>query len=245
MKQILSLISLTLLTACQGPAVSPFPPGPAPTQSSSPASDPQPSTSPGQSSSSGPPSSTFARPEVLLRTDFDPNLLFSPTRTAAHAEDEANLIFYLKTRYYLDFKRNSSIEYRYLHVLGQSYYEERFRMLIQVFSYASAEALAADAGQINLAGTMANNTRLENADQKPHFFKSGRILVLYYATKDSKGNHDPLASKWILGFLIEILGAQFAGPCTDLPEPDYTSCTQAQQASLKLRRIDQLFIGDP
>jgi hypothetical protein len=83
---------------------------------------------------------------------------------------------------------------------------------IQVFEYASAETARRDAAQISDDGGTIGNTPV-TWDGDPHFYREGRLLVLYV------GNNPQL-----LNALEDILGNQIAGaPRTDgtaEPMPD-------------------------
>ena len=70
---------------------------------------------------------------------------------------------------------------------------------VQVFEYASAQALEADAGQVAPNGGSIG-TAMVTWVASPHFFKSGRVLVLYVGD-DSR----------VLAWLQTALGEQFAG----------------------------------
>jgi len=78
---------------------------------------------------------------------------------------------------------------------------------IQVFEYANAEAMEAEASRVSSDGF---NIRKENGDigvivnvgwiNPPHFYKAGRIIVIYIGDNDS-----------IISLLENALGKQFAG----------------------------------
>lgn len=70
---------------------------------------------------------------------------------------------------------------------------------VQVYVYETAEALEAEAAQIAEDGSSIGTSMVDWVEP-PHFFKSGRILVLYLG-------EDPN----ILNVLESILGPQFAG----------------------------------
>ena len=69
----------------------------------------------------------------------------------------------------------------------------------QVFEYESAEAMEADTSQVALDGGSIG-TSMVMWVEAPHFFKLGRVLVLYVG--------DDAA---VLGLLKSALGEQFAG----------------------------------
>jgi hypothetical protein len=71
---------------------------------------------------------------------------------------------------------------------------------VQVFQYANAAAVDAEAAPISGDG-MAVGTRKIHWIGSPHFFKMGRLLVLYVGDNDK-----------VLGSLEALLGQQFAGP---------------------------------
>jgi hypothetical protein len=72
-------------------------------------------------------------------------------------------------------------------------------MDVQVFEYESAEAMEADAAQVAPDGGSIG-TSMVMWVEAPHFFKSGRVLVLYVG--------DDAA---VLDLLESVLGEQFAG----------------------------------
>lgn len=70
---------------------------------------------------------------------------------------------------------------------------------VQVFEYESAEAMEADAGQVASDGGSIG-TSMVTWVEAPHFFKTGRLLVLYVG-------EDAATIKLLEG----ALGVQFAG----------------------------------
>jgi hypothetical protein len=70
---------------------------------------------------------------------------------------------------------------------------------VQVFEYESAEALEADAAQVASDGGSIG-TNMVMWVEAPHFFKSGRVLVLYVG--EDQG---------VIDLLKGALGEQFAG----------------------------------
>lgn len=70
---------------------------------------------------------------------------------------------------------------------------------VQVFEYESAEAMEADAGQVAPDGGSIG-TSMVTWVEAPHFFKAGRVLVLYVG-------EDAATIK----LLEDTLGVQFAG----------------------------------
>lgn len=70
---------------------------------------------------------------------------------------------------------------------------------VQVFEYESAEAMEAEAAQVSVDGGSIGTSMVAWV-ATPHFFKSGRVLVLYIGDDVS-----------ILGLLMSALGEQFAG----------------------------------
>jgi len=72
-------------------------------------------------------------------------------------------------------------------------------MDVQVFEYESAEAMEADAAQVAPDGGSIG-TNMVMWVEPPHFFKSGRVLVLYVG--EDQG---------VIDLLRDALGEQFAG----------------------------------
>lgn len=70
---------------------------------------------------------------------------------------------------------------------------------IQVFEYSSAEEMENEASQVSPDGGSIGTSMLMWVDA-PHFYKSGRILVLYVGSNPT-----------VLDLLETTLGQQFAG----------------------------------
>jgi len=70
---------------------------------------------------------------------------------------------------------------------------------LQVFEYESPEAMESEAGQVAPDGGSIGTSMVSWMDT-PHFYKSGRIIVLYVGSDEA-----------ILGLLESVLGPQFAG----------------------------------
>lgn len=70
---------------------------------------------------------------------------------------------------------------------------------VQVYEYESAEAMGTEASQVSQDGGSIG-TSMINWMEAPHFFRSGRLLVLYVGEDQA-----------ILDLLQGILGEQFAG----------------------------------
>lgn len=70
---------------------------------------------------------------------------------------------------------------------------------MQIFEYETAEAMEADAAQVALDGGSIG-TSMVTWVATPHFYKAGRILVLYVGDDQA-----------ILDLLESAIGPQFAG----------------------------------
>lgn len=70
---------------------------------------------------------------------------------------------------------------------------------LQVFQYENAAAMEKDASQVAPDGTSIGTSKPLWAGA-PHFYKAGRIIVLYLGNDQA-----------ILGLLDKLMGAQFAG----------------------------------
>jgi len=70
---------------------------------------------------------------------------------------------------------------------------------VHVFEYESAEAMEAEASQVAPDGGSVGTSMMMWMDA-PHFYKTGRILVLYIGSDTA-----------VLGLLDKVLGSQFAG----------------------------------
>ena len=70
---------------------------------------------------------------------------------------------------------------------------------VQVFEYESAEAMENEASQVAPDGGSIGTSMVTWVDT-PHFYKAGRIIVLYLGSDEI-----------VLGLLEQVLGPQFAG----------------------------------
>jgi hypothetical protein len=70
---------------------------------------------------------------------------------------------------------------------------------VQIFEYESTEAMENEASQVAPDGGSIGTTMVTWMDT-PHFYKAGRIIVLYIGSDET-----------VLGLLEKVLGAQFAG----------------------------------
>jgi len=70
---------------------------------------------------------------------------------------------------------------------------------LQVFEYENAQAMEKDASQVAPDGGSIGTSIVTWIDT-PHFYKAGRIIVLYLGNDQT-----------ILGLLNNVIGAQFAG----------------------------------
>jgi len=70
---------------------------------------------------------------------------------------------------------------------------------VQVFEYESAEAMENEASQVAPDGGSIGTSMVTWVDT-PHFYKAGRIIVLYIGSDET-----------VLGLLEKVLGPQFAG----------------------------------
>lgn len=70
---------------------------------------------------------------------------------------------------------------------------------LQVFEYENAQAMEKDASQVAPDGGSIGTSMVTWIDT-PHFYKAGRIIVLYLGNDQT-----------ILGLLNKVIGAQFAG----------------------------------
>lgn len=89
--------------------------------------------------------------------------------------------------------------------VGQAFFSVTGQILkvngadVQVFEYESAEAMEADAAQVSADGGSIG-TSMVMWVEAPHFFKAGRVLVLYVGEDAA-----------VLDLLKGALGEQFAG----------------------------------
>ena len=70
---------------------------------------------------------------------------------------------------------------------------------VQVFEYESAEAMESEAAQVAPDGGSIGTSMVTWVDT-PHFYKAGRIIVLYVGSDET-----------VPGLLEKVLGPQFAG----------------------------------
>lgn len=115
---------------------------------------------------------------------------------AGSVEDQVGLIDGLRAAG-AEVKLGDSIEQDFFSVKGQIIQVNAVD--VQVFEYVNAEAMEAEAGQVSPDGSSIA-TSIVTWVAKPHFYKTGRILVLYL------GDDTPT-----LGLLKSVLGEQFAG----------------------------------
>ena len=111
-------------------------------------------------------------------------------------EDQSSLIDTLRTSG-ADVEVSEPVEQAFFTVTGQILKVNGKD--VQVFEYESAEKMEADAGQVAPDGGSIG-TSMVTWVVPPHFFKSGRILVLYVG-------ENPEA----INLLSGALGEQFAG----------------------------------
>lgn len=111
-------------------------------------------------------------------------------------EDQTSLIDALRTNG-AEVELGDPVEQPFLSVTGQIIKVDE--QDVQVFEYESAELMEADATQVAPDGSSIGTTMVTWVEP-PHFFKSGRILVLYVG-KDAG----------VIDLLTGALGEQFAG----------------------------------
>lgn len=70
---------------------------------------------------------------------------------------------------------------------------------VQVFEYENEEAMESEASQVAPDGGSIGTTMVTWVET-PHFYKAGRIIVLYVGSDES-----------VLDLLEQVLGQQFAG----------------------------------
>lgn len=124
----------------------------------------------------------------------------SPSASSGHSghqvSDEQSLIDHLRSQG-ARIERGEDVQQPFLKEEGRLYTVNG--QSIQVYEYDSAAALEADASQISPDGGSTKTTMISWLDD-PHFFKQGRVLVLYIGKNQS-----------LLDLLKGALGAQFAG----------------------------------
>jgi hypothetical protein len=110
--------------------------------------------------------------------------------------DQASLIEALRATG-AEVELGDSVEQAFFAVLGQILKLDGTD--VQVFEYESAQAMEADVAQVSADGDTIGNSMVTWV-ATPHFFKSGRVLVLFVG--------DDAA---VLELLGGVLGEQFAG----------------------------------
>jgi hypothetical protein len=119
-----------------------------------------------------------------------------PASQSSDVEDQASLV---------DALRAGGAEVELGDPVEQSFFAVTGQILkvngrdVQVFEYESAEAMEADAAQVAPDGGSIG-TNMVMWVEAPHFFKSGRLLVLYVG--EDQG---------VIDLLAGALGEQFAG----------------------------------
>jgi hypothetical protein len=121
-----------------------------------------------------------------------------PTDETSAVQDQASLLSALQAAGATT-EINDSISQEFFSVEGQ-FITINGTEDIQVFEYPSGEEMESDASQIAPDGGSIGTTMINWVDN-PHFYKSGRILILYI------GNNET-----ILSLLEKVMGKQFAGP---------------------------------
>ena len=126
------------------------------------------------------------------------NSLAAPEATQAPAtvEDQASLVAVLQSA-------GATVEVG--ETLSQPFLSPQGNILkvkgadVQVFEYPSPEAMEAEAAQLSADGS-STVTSVINWIDTPHFYKAGRLIVLYVGGDEE-----------VLGLLEQALGPQFAG----------------------------------
>jgi hypothetical protein len=111
-------------------------------------------------------------------------------------EDQASLIVALETAG-ATVEVGDSVEQAFFSPVGQIIKVNGTD--IQVFDYESAEAMESEASQVAPDGGSIGTSMVTWMDT-PHFYKAGRIIVLYVGSDET-----------ILGLLEQVLDPQFAG----------------------------------
>jgi len=119
----------------------------------------------------------------------------APTESLV-VEDQASLVAVLQTA-------GATLEVGDL--ITQAFFSPEGNMIkvngadVQVFEYESAEAMENEASQVAPDGGSIGTSMVTWVDT-PHFYKAGRIIVLYIGSDQT-----------ILGLLEKVMGPQFAG----------------------------------
>jgi len=111
-------------------------------------------------------------------------------------EDQASLIVALETAG-ATVEAGDSVEQAFFSAVGQIIKVNGAN--VQVFEYESAETMESEASQVAPDGGSIGTSMVTWMDT-PHFYKAGRIIVLYIGSDTT-----------ILSLLEDILGSQFAG----------------------------------
>lgn len=140
---------------------------------------------------------------VLLSSACQPQGTQAPQASASPAvslgggvEDQTSLIEALRAGG-AEVELGDSIEQAFFNVTGQIIKVND--QDVQVFEYESAEKMEADANQVAPDGGSIG-TSMVTWIEPPHFFKSGRVLVLYVGQDQA-----------VTDLLKGVLGEQFAG----------------------------------
>ena len=140
---------------------------------------------------------------ILLSSACQPQATQAPQASATPAvslgggvEDQTSLIEALRAGD-AEVELGDSIEQVFFNVTGQII--KANNQDVQVFEYESAEKMEADAKQVAPDGGSIG-TSMVSWIEPPHFFKSGRVLVLYVGQDQA-----------VIELLKGALGEQFAG----------------------------------
>lgn len=123
-----------------------------------------------------------------------PQLSETPQR--AEVENEASLVSALRAAG-AQVELGDAVEKPFFTVTGQILTVNGLDL--QIFEYETAEAMEADAAQISPDGSSVG-TSMVMWTAPPHFFKGGRLLVLYLGGDEA-----------MLDLLSKTIGEQFAG----------------------------------
>lgn len=120
----------------------------------------------------------------------------APTTESADVEDKASLIAALQ---------GSGATVETGEPISQAFFTPEGTILkvngadVQVFEYESTEAMEEEASQVAPDGGSIGTSMITWVDT-PHFYKAGRIIVLYVGSDET-----------VLGLFENALGSQFAG----------------------------------
>lgn len=133
---------------------------------------------------------------AIYACGVEPNLPSSEAPGPVSVEDQASLLAALQAAG-VNTEMGDPITQPFFSVPGQGI--KINGMDLQIFEYENAEAMEKEASQVAPDGGSIGTSMVSWMD-KPHFYKTGKIIVLYVGSDQA-----------VIDLLSKVLGPQFAG----------------------------------